>query len=74
MKKIEPWYSANENIYHEHLDCKAGSEIDSAFVRKGTGDRSLCPECNNLIENSYPNPINDYLGPNLSAEDDLITS
>ncbi|CAN5432875.1 hypothetical protein BH10BAC5_BH10BAC5_23490 [soil metagenome] len=46
--EIKPWHGINEDVYHSHIDCTSGSNIESEHVRSGSGERPHCPECEKL--------------------------
>jgi hypothetical protein len=43
-----PWHSANSDVYHNNPSCQTGNSMDPENVRRGTGGKSLCEECQRL--------------------------
>lgn len=43
--RTQPWHSTEENVHHNHLQCRAARRVDRRTVHQGTGDKPLCPEC-----------------------------
>jgi hypothetical protein len=43
-----PWHSANSDVYHNNPSCQTGNSIDPENVRRGTGGKTLCEECQRL--------------------------
>jgi hypothetical protein len=40
-----PWHSANSDVYHNNPSCQTGNSMDPENVRRGTGGKPLCEEC-----------------------------
>ena len=55
-----PWHSVNSKVYHNNPNCQTGNSIDPKNVRQGTGDKSLCGECERL--NSAGGPLGNLTG------------
>lgn len=55
-----PWYAADSDVYHNNANCQTGNSIDPENVRKGTGGKSLCGECERL--NSAGGPVGNLTG------------
>ena len=55
-----PWHSANSDVYHNNPSCQTGNSIDPENVQQGTGDKSLCGECERL--NSAGGPVGNLTG------------
>jgi hypothetical protein len=55
-----PWHSANSEVYHNNPSCQTGNSIASENVRQGTGNKSLCGECEKL--NSAGGPVGNLTG------------
>ena len=55
-----PWHSANSEVYHNNPSCQTGNSIAPENVRQGTGDKSLCGECEKL--NSAGGPVGNLTG------------
>lgn len=55
-----PWHSANSEVYHNNPNCQTGNNIDPENVRQGTGNKSLCGECERL--NSAGGPVGNLTG------------
>ena len=43
-----PWHSANSDVYHNNPSCQTGNSMDPENVRRGTGGKTLCEECQRL--------------------------
>jgi hypothetical protein len=43
-----PWYSANSDVYHNNTSCQTGNSIAPENLRRGTGGKPLCGECERL--------------------------
>ena len=56
----EPWHSANSDLYHNNPNCQTGNSIAPENARQGTGDKSLCGECEKL--NSAGGPVGNLTG------------
>jgi len=49
--KVPPYHSAKPSIrevYHDHRECTEGNNIESYYLRQGTGGRPLCDHCKKL--------------------------
>jgi hypothetical protein len=46
--KKSAWHSVNQSTYHNNPQCSTGSNIDPEHLRRGTGGRPLCQECDRL--------------------------
>ena len=55
-----PWHSANSEVYHNNSNCQTGNSIAPENVRRGTGDKPLCGECERL--NSAGGPVGNLTG------------
>jgi hypothetical protein len=55
-----PWHSPNSEVYHNNPSCQTGNSIDPKNVQQGTGDKSLCRECERL--NSAGGPVGNLTG------------
>jgi hypothetical protein len=55
-----PWHSASSEVYHNNPSCQTGNSIDPENVQQGTGDKSLCGECERL--NSAGGPVGNLTG------------
>ena len=55
-----PWHSASSEVYHNNPNCQTGNSIDPENVQQGTGDKSLCGECERL--NSAGGPVGNLTG------------
>ncbi len=55
-----PWHSPNSEVYHNNPNCQTGNSIDPKNVQQGTGDKSLCGECEKL--NSAGGPVGNLTG------------
>ena len=55
-----PWHSANSEVYHNNPSCQTGNSIAPENVQQGTGDKSLCGECEKL--NSAGGPVGNLTG------------
>ena len=55
-----PWHSANSDVYHNNPSCQTGNSIAPENVQQGTGDKSLCAECERL--NSAGGPVGNLTG------------
>ena len=55
-----PWHSANSEVYHNNPNCQTGNSIAPENVVQGTGDKSLCGECEKL--NSAGGPVGNLTG------------
>ncbi len=55
-----PWHSANSEVYHNNPNCQTGNSIAPENVQQGTGDKSLCGECEKL--NSAGGPVGNLTG------------
>jgi hypothetical protein len=55
-----PWHSVNSEVYHNNPSCQTGNSIAPENVRQGTGDNSLCGECEKL--NSAGGPVGNLTG------------
>ena len=48
LRGERPWHSANSDVYHNNPSCQTGNSMDPENVRRGTGGKSLCEECQRL--------------------------
>ena len=54
MTKVSPFYSANPNIpynervHHDNNKCTEGNNIESYYLKQGTGGYPLCKNCKKL--------------------------
>ena len=55
-----PWHSANSDVYHNNPSCQTGNSIAPENVQQGTGDKSLCGECERL--NNAGGPVGNLTG------------
>ena len=55
-----PWHSANSEVYHNNPNCQTGNSIDPENVQRGTGNKTLCGECEKL--NSAGGPVGNLTG------------
>jgi hypothetical protein len=55
-----PWHSASSEVYHNNPNCQTGNSIAPENVLKGTGNKSLCGECEKL--NSAGGPVGNLTG------------
>ena len=55
-----PWHSPNSDVYHNNPSCQTGNSIAPENVRQGTGDKSLCGECERL--NGASGPVGNLTG------------
>ena len=55
-----PWHAADSDVYHNNPSCQTGNSIAPENVRQGTGDKSLCGECERL--NSAGGPVGNLTG------------
>ena len=60
LRGERPWHSANSEVYHNNPSCQTGNSIAPENVRQGTGDKSLCGECEKL--NSAGGPVGNLTG------------
>jgi hypothetical protein len=60
LRGVGPWHSASSEVYHNNPSCQTGNSIDPENVRQGTGDKSLCGECEKL--NSAGGPVGNLTG------------
>ena len=56
-----PWHSPNSDVYHNNPSCQTGNSIALENARQGTGDKSLCVECERL--NGVGGPVGNLTGP-----------
>ena len=54
------WHSVNSEVYHNNLSCQTGNSIEPENVQQGTGNKSLCQECERL--NSSGGPLGNLTG------------
>ncbi len=54
------WHSVNSEVYHNNPSCQTGNSIAPENVRRGTGDKSLCGECERL--NGAGGPVGNLTG------------
>ena len=55
-----PWHSVNSDVYHDNPHCQTGNSMDPENVQQGTGNKSLCGECEKL--NSSGGPLGNLTG------------
>ncbi len=55
-----PWHSVNSEVYHNNPNCQTGNSIAPENVQQGTGNKSLCGECEKL--NSAGGPVGNLTG------------
>ena len=60
LGKGGPWHLANSDVYHNNPSCQTGNSIAPENVQQGTGDKSLCAECERL--NSAGGPVGNLTG------------
>ena len=60
LRGREPWHSPNSEVYHNNPNCQTGNSIAPENVRQGTGNKSLCGECEKL--NSADGPVGNLTG------------
>ena len=51
MPKTNPWHSIKlyaRNVYHDNTRCTEGNNIETQWIRAGTGNRPLCEHCQRL--------------------------
>jgi len=51
MPQRQPWHSAKpmtRNVYHDNTLCTEGNNIESYYLRQGTGGRPKCEHCTRL--------------------------
>ena len=49
-----PWHSANSEVYHNNPNCQTGNSMDPDNVRRWTGGKTLCEECQMLNNAGAP--------------------
>ena len=54
------WHSPNSDVYHNNSSCQTGNSIAPENVQQGTGDKSLCGECERL--NGAGGPVGNLTG------------
>lgn len=54
------WHSANSEVYHNNPNCQTANNIAPENFRRGTGNKSLCGECEKL--NSAGGPVGNLTG------------
>ena len=54
------WHSVNSEVYHNNPSCQTANSIDPENVQRGTGNKSLCRECERL--NSSGGPVGNLTG------------
>jgi len=42
------WRSTRRPVYHNNTGCTTGNNIERKYLRRGTGGKRLCKECNRL--------------------------
>ena len=57
---VGPWHSPNSEVYHNNPSCQTGNNIAPENVQQGTGDKTLCGECERL--NSAGGPVGNLTG------------
>jgi hypothetical protein len=55
-----PWHSPNSEVYHNNPSCQTGNSIAPENVQQGTGNKTLCRECERL--NSAGGPVGNLTG------------
>jgi hypothetical protein len=55
-----PWHSVNSEVYHNNPSCQTGNSIAPENVKQGTGNKTLCRECERL--NSAGGPVGNLTG------------
>ena len=55
-----PWHAVGSDVYHYNPSCQTGNSIAPENVRRGTGDKSLCGECERL--NGAGGPVGNLTG------------
>ncbi len=51
MTKVAPFHSAKPNtpnVYHDNNKCTEGNNIETQYLRQGTGGRPRCQHCDRL--------------------------
>ena len=51
MPRIYPFHSlkpGTANVHHDNNRCTEGNNIESLYLRQGTGERRLCEHCERL--------------------------
>ena len=55
-----PWHAAGSDVYHNNPSCQTGNSIAPENVQRGTGDKTLCGECERL--NGAGGPVGNLTG------------
>ena len=55
-----PWHAADSEVGHNNPSCQTGNSIAPKNVRRGTGDKALCGECERL--NGAGGPLGNLTG------------
>jgi hypothetical protein len=55
-----PWHSVNADVYHNNPNCQTGNSIEPENMRRGTGNKQLCGECQRL--NNAGGPVGNLTG------------
>jgi hypothetical protein len=55
-----PWHSVNADVYHNNPNCQTGNSIEPENIRRGTGNKQLCGECQRL--NNAGGPVGNLTG------------
>jgi hypothetical protein len=54
------WHSPDSDVYHNNPSCQTGNNIAPENIQQGTGDKSLCRECERL--NNAGGPVGNLTG------------
>ena len=60
LKGEGPWHSVNSEVYHNNPNCQTGSSMNPENMQRGTGDKPLCGECEQL--NNSGGPVGNLTG------------
>jgi len=47
-KRVPPYYSENQDVYHMCGNCTEGNNIEPKNRRSGTGGKRLCKRCESM--------------------------
>jgi len=50
MSQVQPFHSARpgETVYHNNNKCTEGNNVETYYLRPGTGGKKLCHHCDQL--------------------------
>ena len=48
LPKTNPWHSIMQNVHHDNTTCTEGINIETYYLRQGTGGKTLCQHCARL--------------------------